>query len=859
MNESPTASLRPATPNIELLENLVEEISNKLLAGESVESEAYAAQYPEYADQIRDLLPALRVLAGASQHAESPLEGSPSGSPAVQAGLLGDFRIVREVGRGGMGIVYEAEQISLGRRVALKVLPFAATMDPRHLQRFQNEARSAASLEHPHIVPVYGVGCERGVHYYAMKFIDGRTVAALIAAQRQDSEPAQQPTQTFTAPISAPNTTPHAQDATAPAPRDAAYFRRAAEWGIQAAEALEHAHSLGIVHRDIKPANLIINRQGKLWITDFGLARIGSDAGLTMTGDVLGTLRYMSPEQAQAQHGLVDHRTDVYSLGVTLYELLTLRPAFEGEDRAKIVQAIGLEDPTPPRRIDRRIPAELETIVLKAMEKNPGERYATAKKLAEDLRRWLEDKPIVARRPGLLQQSIKWSQRHRSMMASAMAILILAVIALSVSNLIIARANEKKDLALRAAKEATAAAKQSDTETKAVLDFVEKKVFAAARPEGLEGGLGREVKLRQALEAALPYVGKNFSDQPLTEARLRRTVGLSFRYLGDEKIAAEQFETACLLYREHLGLDHPDTLACMNNLANSYAALGLHPKALQLREETLARRRAILGDEHPDTLASMSNLATSYDVIGKHGEALRLREETLGGRIVALGPEDSDTLASMNNLAVSYTLVGRHADAATLLGETLPLMKINLPPDHPRTLATMHNLAESYHALRRHADALKLYEETLDLRTKKLGPKHRDTLLTMNNLAWLLCTAADVQFRDPKRAVELAATAAELSSKNADFWGTLGTARYRAGDYRQAADALEKAIRLRGADDSRNANESFFLAMAHLQLGDKPGAREAFDQAIEWMDKNESRNDEVRRFREEAEEVLGIK
>src|SRR5262249_27765563 len=193
---------------------------------------------------------------------------------------------LREVGRGGMGVVYEAEQISLGRRVALKVLPFAATMDARQLQRFLNEARAAATLHHAHVVPVYAVGQERGVHYYAMQFVDGQTLADLIARPSGRQEQAHK------------DTVPVAAVTTQSAPRARAFFRRAAEWGIQAAEALDHSHQLGIVHRDIKPGNLMIDHQGKLWVTDFGLARTGADSNLTMTGDLLGTLRYMSPEQA---------------------------------------------------------------------------------------------------------------------------------------------------------------------------------------------------------------------------------------------------------------------------------------------------------------------------------------------------------------------------------------------------------------------------------------------------------------------------------------------------------------------------------------------------------------------------------
>jgi serine/threonine protein kinase len=289
-----------------------------------------------------------------------------------------------------MGVVYEAEQISLSRRVALKVLPFAATMDPRQLERFHNEARAAAGLHHTNIVPVYSVGCERGVHFYAMQLIEGRPLSDFIRQFQQDAgrkgpSPAASADRTtaYAPPGAAPcaDTPPAARHSTLSAgpARGREYFRRVAEWSVQAAEALDHAHQTGVVHRDVKPANLLVDASGRLWVADFGLAHIQhGDAGLTLTGDLVGTLRYMSPEQALAQRVVIDHRTDVYSLGATLYELLTLRPVFDGADRQELLRQIAFEEPKPPRRVNKAVPAELETIVLKALEKNPADRYATA-------------------------------------------------------------------------------------------------------------------------------------------------------------------------------------------------------------------------------------------------------------------------------------------------------------------------------------------------------------------------------------------------------------------------------------------------------------------------------------------------
>src|SRR5262245_24520522 len=280
-------------------------------AGKAPSVEELIAKHPELADELRECLASLELIKACSVKQDGPSSQGPdvpASDGEARTGILGDFRILREVGRGVMGVVYEAWQISLGRRVALDVLPFAATLDQRHLQRFKNEAQAAAQLHHSHIVPVFAVGEERGVHYYAMQFIDGRTLAEMIDELRQGPDPDPQAMTKLgpddpqrTAPYlatPAPTTSvhPQAQVATERSNKSGQFFRGAAQLGMQAAEALEHAHGLGIVHRDIKPANLLVDARGHLWVTDFGLAQFQRDANLTVTGDLLGTLRYMSPE-----------------------------------------------------------------------------------------------------------------------------------------------------------------------------------------------------------------------------------------------------------------------------------------------------------------------------------------------------------------------------------------------------------------------------------------------------------------------------------------------------------------------------------------------------------------------------------
>jgi serine/threonine protein kinase/WD40 repeat protein len=452
---------------------LIEELASRLQAGEAIDLEACARAHPECADRIRRLLPAVQMLAELGRSSAGVKVTTGTAEPL--RGVLGDFRLRREVGRGGMGIVYEAEQISLQRRVALKVLPFAAMLDPRQLQRFHNEARAAACLHHPNIVPVYAVSTDRAIHYYAMQFIDGQTLAALILGLRQQAgiepggrkpiatsrslfslQPAgqrsaarngsadAQPTLVGSVPSPAQSTsvagaavTPTVTS-TGRGTRAPSFFRRVAQLGVQAAEALEHAHQQGVIHRDIKPGNILLDTRGNLWITDFGLAQFQHEAGMTATGDLLGTLRYMSPENARGGRRVADHRVDIYSLGLTLYELLTLEPAFPGDNREELIRRITTDEPRPVRRLDPAVPLDLETIVAKAMAKNPEERYPTAQEMADDLKRFLEDRPIRARRPTLLQQGNKWARRNRPYVWSLGLFLALAVLASVVGSLVYA-------------------------------------------------------------------------------------------------------------------------------------------------------------------------------------------------------------------------------------------------------------------------------------------------------------------------------------------------------------------------------------------------------------------------------------
>jgi tetratricopeptide (TPR) repeat protein len=564
------------------LAELVEAVTGRIKAGGAIDLDDLLREHPTHADELRRLFPAMRLLAS--------LSGS-GPDAAVDAGIsaaepLGDYRLIREVGRGGMGVVYEAEQLSLGRRVALKVLPYAATLDPKQLQRFKNEAKAAASLRHEHIVAIYGVGCQRGVHYYAMEFVEGWTLAQLIAWRAGLRERA------------ADNNAPDRVKihGALMQPGSPSAYRAAARLIADAADALEHAHSVGVVHRDVKPGNLLLDASGKVYVSDFGLARFGPDAGVTLTGDLLGTLRYMSPEQALARHGLVDHRTDIYGLGCTLYELLTGRPAVGGEARAEILRQIAFEEPTPPRKLDRAIPAELETMTLKALAKHPDDRYATAGELADDLNRWLDGHTIKAKPPTLRQKAVKWARRHAAFVWGAAAVALAATAGLAASLAIYVGKEREATNALTMARRDQAHAVANIQIALQTLDRVYKELVGK-RSSGPQL-LGEEQKKRltkedekllaQVLDFYEQYAGENADDprvrSELADAYLR--VSEIRERLGLEGWRAFQDQGLTIL--RDLARQFPGTPEYRETLTNNLISARRFPEAVDIYEKAAA-------------------------------------------------------------------------------------------------------------------------------------------------------------------------------------------------------------------------------------------------------------------------------
>jgi tetratricopeptide (TPR) repeat protein/tRNA A-37 threonylcarbamoyl transferase component Bud32 len=647
------------------------------------------------------------------------------------------FRVLRPHARGGLGTVFVALDTELHREVALKEISESHADDPVSRARFLLEAEVTGGLEHPGIVPVYGLGSYLdGRPYYAMRFIRGDSLKEAIDQ--------------FHA-LGGPRRDPGCRSLE---------LRKLLSRFIDVCNAIEYAHSRGVLHRDIKPGNIIVGRHGETLVVDWGLAKAtgksdpfgdertlvpssASGSAATLPGRALGTPGYMSPEQAEGNLEHLGAQSDVYSLGATLYCLLTGRPPFTG-DVAAILRSVQRGEFQPPRLVARGIDPALEAVCLKAMARRPAERYSSCRALAEEIERWMADEPVTAWREPVSRRARRWIGRNRTAVTAAAVALLCGVVGLATVAGVQARANVALTQANRTTSRALAETRKAQAETQQALAQSEQSreqaeavsaflVEAFRSPDPAQ--TGRDVKMADVLDKASARLEQEFGGSPLTKGVLLDALGRTYRGLGLFDRAVSLHARACELREAALGPDHPDTLKSRNRLGNAYSDAGRLVEAIAVHEETLKRREAALGPDHPDTLSSRNNLATDYRVAGRLSEAIALHEATLKLREAVLGPDDPDTLASRVNLATAYASAGRVSEAIALDEVTLKQFEATLGPDHPDTLTSRSNLADDYREAGRLAEAVPLLEATLKLKEAKLGPGHDVTLDSRLGLA----------------------------------------------------------------------------------------------------------------------------
>jgi serine/threonine protein kinase len=463
-----------------------------------------------------------------------------AGALAPLARTFGDYVLERELGRGGVGVVYAATQRALGRRVAVKLLSSSLLHSERSLWRFQREARLLAQLEHPGIMRVIDAGTVDGVPYYAMELVAGASLASVLGAVRRHGL-ATASGATIAAALA--GAVPDAAAAGQPAHlRAGGYLPCVAELGAQVADALAFAHAAGVVHRDVKPGNVLVRQDGTAVLSDFGIARQEDAPSMTLTGEFAGTPYYIAPEQAR---GTCDHRSDIYSLGVTLYELFTLQRPFDGETTAGVLQRIQREEPPAPARLNPGIPGDLEAVVLKAMAKEPGRRYAGAGQLAADLRAWIRGEPISARRPSRWQRVRRWARREPWQAAAAAAALALVAVSLAFTARLLHEGRRTK-AALRDAQRAQALAQANFVDAMAAVDQMLLRVGESDLRHVPQMEPVRRELLQRAARFYEGFVAKSAGDPAvrLQAAAARDSLGRLHQYLGDRPAAVAAHEAA---------------------------------------------------------------------------------------------------------------------------------------------------------------------------------------------------------------------------------------------------------------------------------------------------------------------------
>ena len=774
------------------------------------------------------------------------------------------FRILRQHAKGGLGQVYVAHDEELQREVALKEIQSHHADNKESRARFLLEAEITGGLEHPGIVPVYGLGqYADGRPFYAMRFIRGDSLQSAIKefhkAEVAGREPGERTLE----------------------------LRKLLGRFIDVCQAIQYAHDRGVLHRDLKPGNIMLGKYGETLVVDWGLAKAagkfgepgasaagdeptlmpasGGESSETQPGHAIGTPAYMSPEQAAGRHDLLGPASDVYSLGATLYSLLTGKTAVEGKDIAVVLKKVQTGDLIAPRQRKPSVDPALEAVCLKAMALKPADRYASPQGLANDIEHWLADEPVSARAEPLTVRARRWTRQHRTLVTSAAAVLLVATIGSIVASALLANVNgqlEARNLALDTANGRLDVANTSLKGTNERLDVANANLKTTnndldganrnLKTTNVQLGLARkdadnkrqqaedEKQIAQAVRTFLQYDLLLQADPTHQANRLLMLGSADFKTAENPTIKELLDRAAAELTSKKIERKFPKQplvqAAILQTVGRTYLGVGDFTKAVAHLERARSLYEANLGPDHLDTITSMGNLALGYEYAGKVDLALLLYEDTLKLRKAKLGPDHPDTLTSMSNLAFGYQTVGKLNLALPLYEETLKLRKAKVGSDHPDTLTSMNNLAGGYQAAGKLDLALPLLEETLLRMKAKLGSDHPNALTCMNNLAAGYLAAGKLELALPLFAETLKLSKAKFGP---DHPATLTCMSRLAGGYLAAGKRdlalplFEQTLKLRKANLGRDHPDTL-TSMNNLAEGWREVGR--LDLALPLLD-----------------------
>ena len=619
---------------------------------------------------------------------------------------VGKYAIIRVIGEGGMGIVYEAEQEDPRRRVALKVIR-RGMVSRRLLSRFRHEAQVLGQLRHPGIAQIHEAGTadagEGGQPYFAMELVSGQTLIEYADTCGLST-------------------------------------RERLELIALVCDALHHAHQKGVIHRDLKPANILVEEDGQPKILDFGVAR-ATDADIqtvtvrTDVGEIVGTIPYMSPEQASGDPEALDIRSDIYAIGVITFELLAGRLPYNVSGRTiyEAVRVIREEEPSRLSSINRSYRGDVETIVAKALEKDKDRRYQSAAALAADIRRHLNDEPINARPASTMYQLGKFARRHKALAGAAGVVAVVLVVATGLSTVFAigeAAARTEADNAAETARNEKLKAERQTAIAQAVNDFLNYDLLSAVDPHQGQ----RDVTMVEALDIAARNIDGRFPDQPIVEAEIRSTIGNTYLSLGRHDLAEPFFRRSLELREAALGARHEDTMTSYNRMGRLMNRIGRFDDAARYYRRCLDLRLEVLGEEDELTLVTMTNLAGLNRQRGHVEEALELYRRATEINERVMEPDAPSRVHAMTGLAGAYKDLGRYDDAIPIYERVLEIRR-RTDPDKPHVPLAMNNLAVILMRARRYQEALPLVTEAVEGNTRLLGERHPTTLACMSNLA----------------------------------------------------------------------------------------------------------------------------